>query len=61
LANAPRALNEPECCNISSLKVSNPGARPKSAPSAATRGVRRMKGRMAFSVAAMRSRVIGAI
>src|SRR6185437_10832326 len=41
LAKAPRTLNEPECCSISSLSTSRIGARPKSAPSTATTGVSR--------------------
>src|SRR2546430_3405475 len=33
LAEAPRALNEPECCSDSSLSVSVVAGRPNSAPS----------------------------
>jgi hypothetical protein len=42
LANAPRVLKEPACCNNSSLSTSGTGPSPKSAPSASTTGVRRI-------------------
>jgi hypothetical protein len=41
LANAPRTLNAPECCSISSLNVTGEGASPKSARSTFRTGVRR--------------------
>src|SRR5207237_1314605 len=44
LANAPRTLNEPECCRNSSFNVSGNGARPMSLPLVATTGVSRMDG-----------------
>src|SRR5438445_2020576 len=56
LANAPRALNEPDCCRSSSLNTSVKPGRPKSRPSTSTTGVRRMYGRITGSVAAICSR-----
>src|SRR5438045_4696193 len=44
LANAPRALKEPECCSNSSLKTRFPSV---------TTGVRRTYARISFSVAAI--------
>src|SRR5216684_434163 len=55
LAKAPRALNEPDCCRSSSLKIRVMLARPKSPPSTSMVGVRRMCGRMTGSVAAISS------
>src|SRR4051812_30115042 len=56
LANAPRALKEPDCCSSSSLSTSVTPPRPKSRPSTSTTGVRRMYGRITGSVAAICSR-----
>jgi hypothetical protein len=39
-AKAPRALKEPECCSISSLKMMDAAGMPKSARSASSNGVR---------------------
>ena len=58
LANAPRDLKDPACWSDSSLSVSGNGARPKSAPLAATAGVRRTCGRMTSWAARMAARSI---
>src|SRR5205814_9563878 len=52
LANAPRALNEPECCSSSSLKTTLPSS---------TTGVRRTCGRIRGSTAAIRALVTAII
>ncbi len=52
-ANAPRALNEPECCRSSSLSTSGKDARPKSAPSSSTIGVTRTYGAMTTATASI--------
>jgi hypothetical protein len=45
-ANAPRALNDPECCNSSSFSVIGNPASPKSPPLTVTTGVTRTYGRI---------------
>jgi hypothetical protein len=53
LLNAPRALNEPECCSSSSFSTSSPGGRPKSARSTVITGVRRTYGAIRSAAAAI--------
>src|SRR5256885_8933311 len=56
LANAPRALNEPDCWRSSSLRTRVIPGRPKSRPSTSTTGVRRMYGRITGSTEEISSR-----
>src|SRR5438034_6803898 len=60
-ANAPLALNEPECWSCSSLKTRVNGGSPKSTPLTSNTGVMRTCGRMTAYVASMRSRSMTAV
>jgi hypothetical protein len=55
LAKAPRVLNEPACCMSSSFKLRRPAGKPNSVPSISIAGVRRMRGRISRSAAAIAS------
>src|SRR3989442_841328 len=53
LANAPRALNDPECCSSSSLSTSGKDETPKSAPLTSSVGVARTYGAMIAATLSM--------
>src|SRR5262249_41412189 len=54
--NAPRVLNEPECCRSSSFSTIGKSVSPKSAPRTSTTGVTRTYGRMTSRTSAISRR-----